>query len=175
MRHNLSRVPPTSAIQAELKQGRPFATTSAEAVVALARTSDLARRRLSAVVEARGVTLQQYNVLRILRGAGETGLPTLDVGERMIEPAPGVTRLLDRLEAKGLVRRQRCTEDRRRVWCRITPAGLALLGPLDAPILEAGRRFMAPLRAREITLFLRLLDRLRAGSRNPVGHKEDSR
>ena len=78
-------MPRKSAIQAEIKQRRPFASPSAEAVVALARTSDLARRRLSELVEAHGLTLQQYNVLRILRGAGAQGLPTLDIAGRMIE------------------------------------------------------------------------------------------
>jgi DNA-binding MarR family transcriptional regulator len=157
-------VPRKSAIQEELKQKRPFASPTAEAVVALARTNDLARRRLSDLLEARGLTLQQYNVLRILRGAGEAGLPTLEIADRMIERAPGVTRLLDRLERKGLVRRERCAEDRRQVLCTITGAGLDVLSPLDAPVLEAGRRFMSPLGPRELALFLRFLDRLRAGS-----------
>jgi DNA-binding MarR family transcriptional regulator len=157
-------MPPRSAIQDEIKQRKPFASPTAEAVVALARTSDLARRQLSAVVGARGVTLQQYNVLRILRGAGSEGLPTLEIAGRMIEQAPGVTRLLDRLEAKKLVRRERCEQDRRQVLCRITPAGLEVLAPLDGPVLEAGQRFMAPLGVRDLATFVKLLDRLRAGS-----------
>ena len=94
-----------SAIQKEIKQGRPFDSKAAEGVVALLRTTDLLRRVLSGVVETRGLTLQQYNVLRILRGAGSEGLPTLEIGQRMIEKSPGVTRLLDRLEAKRVVRR----------------------------------------------------------------------
>ena len=155
-----------SAIQDEIKQKKPFASPTAEAVVSLARTSDLARRQLSDVVGARGLTLQQYNVLRILRGAGAEGLPTLDIASRMIEQAPGVTRLLDRLEAKKLVRRERCERDRRQVLCRITPAGLDVLSPLDGPVLEAGQRFMSPLGSRDLALFLRLLDRLR----NPTPH-----
>lgn len=154
---------PRSAIQDEIKQRKPFASPTAEAVVALARTSDLARRQLTAVVGARGVTLQQYNVLRILRGAGGEGLPTLEIAGRMIEQAPGVTRLLDRLEAKKLVRRERCEQDRRQVLCWVTPAGLEVLAPLDGPVLEAGQRFMAPLGARDLATFVRLLDRLRAG------------
>src|SRR6266498_2157591 len=119
-----------SAIQGEIKQSKPFPSKSAEGVVALLRTTDLLRRVLSEVAEARRNTLQQYNVLRILRGAGDEGLPTLEIGERMIEQSPGITRLLDRLEAKALVRRKRCLADRRQVLCWITAEGLALLTTL---------------------------------------------
>src|SRR5215470_7514740 len=100
------------------------------------RTADLVRRHATALIEPQGITLQQYNVLRILRGAGADGLPTLEVADRMIEQTPGVTRLLDRLEAKQLVRRQRCPKDRRQHLCWITPKGLALLRKLDAPGLK---------------------------------------
>jgi DNA-binding MarR family transcriptional regulator len=81
---------------------------------------DRLRRSLAEVVQPRGITLQQYNVLRILRGAGLGGLPTLEIGARMIEEAPGITRLLDRLERKALAERRRCPRDGRRVLCRIT-------------------------------------------------------
>src|ERR1700694_935671 len=111
-----------STVQEEIRQTRPFSSPSEEGVVALARTADLMRRSLTRVIEPHGITLQQYNVLRILRGAGEEGLPTLVIGERMIEQTPGVTRLLDRLEAKGLVARCRGESDRRQVFCRLTPA-----------------------------------------------------
>src|SRR5919206_2934518 len=89
-----------SSILQELKQTRPFATKAQEATVALLRTADVVRRRLARVVEREGITLQQYNVLRILRGAGGEPMSALDVAERLIEEAPGVSRLLDRLVAK---------------------------------------------------------------------------
>jgi DNA-binding MarR family transcriptional regulator len=123
-----------SRLQRELKQQRPFAAPTQEAAVALMRTADLMRRALSAVVEPLDVTIQQYNVLRILRGAGERGLPTLEIAERMIEQAPGITRLIDRLEAKQLVARERCDTDRRQVFCRITGEGLELLAQLDCSL-----------------------------------------
>lgn len=123
-----------SQIQQELRQTRPFRSPAHEAVVALLRTADVVRRRLGAVVEPHGVTIQQYNVLRILRGAGEAGLPTLEIAGRMIEHAPGITRLLDRLERKGWVERWRSAADRRQVLCRLTPAGGDLLTLLDAPL-----------------------------------------
>src|SRR5258708_15740544 len=127
----MSRV--RSAVQEEIQQRRPFSSPSEEAVVALVRTADLLRRALTDVVEPQGITLQQYNVLRILRGAGAEGLPTLEIAGRMIEQAPGVTRLLDRLQAKALVRRQRSPEDRRQIRCCITPASLALLTRPQSP------------------------------------------
>ena len=123
----------TNSILEDIKQSRPFRSESHEAYVTLLRTADDAKRFVGRVLEPEGVTLQQYNVLRILRGAGSDGLPTLSVAERMIERTPGVTRLIDRMERKGWVCRERCTQDRRRVWCRITDEGLELLGRLDGP------------------------------------------
>src|SRR5262249_14855885 len=96
-----------SHIERELKQSRPFPTRGQEAAVGLMRTADLLRRLLEQALEPSGVTAQQYNVLRILRGARPESLPTLEIAERMIERTPGITRLLDRLEAKKLVRRDR--------------------------------------------------------------------
>lgn len=154
-----------SAIQDEIRQGRPFPTKGAECVVALLRTADLLRRRLSEVVGTREITLQQYNVLRILRGAGSAGLPTLEIGDRMIEQSPGITRLLDRLEAKGLVRRERCPRDRRQVTCRIAPSGLAILADLEEPMARSTRGLVGPLSQTRTTTLIRLLDDLRAAAR----------
>jgi MarR family transcriptional regulator, organic hydroperoxide resistance regulator len=159
-----SPVAATSAIQREIRQRRPFASRGQQAVVALLRTADVARRHLAAVVEPQGITAQQYNVLRILRGAGEEGLPTLEIAARMIEQTPGITRLLDRLEAKGLVRRQRCTEDRRQMLCWITAEGLRLLADLDGPVDAADRARVAPLSRAELDGLLAALDRKRANA-----------
>src|SRR5258708_1436003 len=122
-----------SAGQEEIRERKPFSSPGEEGVVALVRTAGLLRRALTHLVEPKGITLQQYNVLRILRGAGAEGLPTLEIAGRMIEQAPGVTRLLDRLQAKALVRRQRSPEDRRQIRCCITPASLALLTRPQSP------------------------------------------
>jgi MarR family transcriptional regulator, organic hydroperoxide resistance regulator len=124
----------TSALREELKQTRPFHSSAHEALLSILRTAALVQRVTAQVVEATGVTVQQYNVLRILRGAGEAGLPTLAIRDRMIEEAAGITRLLDKLESAGFVVRERSTPDRRQVLCQITPAGLALLANLDAPM-----------------------------------------
>lgn len=105
--------------------------------MALIRTADALRWRISEIVEPEGITLQQFNVLRILRGARETGLPTLEIRSRMVEQAPGITRLLDRLEEASLVRRERIARDRRQVLCHIAPKGLELLSRLDSVVPEA--------------------------------------
>ena len=125
------------------------------------RTAHLIQRNYSRIVEPHGLTIQQYNVLRILRGAGESGLPTLEIGERMIEQTPGITRLLDRLEAKAMVRRERSCTDRRQVFCWIAPAGLALLTEIDAPIDHGGEEAFAGLKEDEIRALIGQLERLR--------------
>ena len=150
------------SLREEIKQSSPFHSTSQEAYLALLRTADDSKRYMGRLLEARGVTLQQYNVLRILRGAGEEGLPTLAVAERMIERTPGVTRLIDRMERKGWVARQRCTEDRRRVWCRITADGLALLAALDQPIIDLDNELGNALEEHELATLVGYLDRIRA-------------
>jgi DNA-binding MarR family transcriptional regulator len=147
----------------ELRQRKPFQTPAQEAVVGLLRTTDLVRRRLAQVVEPHGLTLQQYNVLRILRGGGADGVPTLEVAARMIEQTPGITRLLDRLEEKGLVRRERCPHDRRQHLCWISPRGLAALERLDGPMLAASDALLKPLTRPDRTTFIRLLDVIRGG------------
>ncbi|HYH07410.1 MAG TPA: MarR family transcriptional regulator [Thermoanaerobaculia bacterium] len=151
------------SIQRELKQNKPFGSASQEAAVSLLRTADLVRRSIASVVEPQGLTTQQYNVLRILRGAGREGLPTLEIAERMVEQTPGITRLVDRLEIKRLVLRERCPTDRRQVFCRITKEGLALLVRLDRPIHEAEEEALAHLSERQLAQLLTLLDRARNG------------
>lgn len=148
-------------LQEEIQQTRPFSSKTQEAFLGLLRTADMAKRRFSVLFEPEGLTFQQYNVLRILRGAGAQGLATLEIGERMIERTPGVTRIVDRLESKGWVERERCTEDRRKVWCRLTPSGRALLGRLDEPVTRADRELFAGIDADELSGFIRLMDELR--------------
>lgn len=150
-----------SRIQQEIKQSRPFDTKAQEATIGLMRTADIVRRAVAEIVEPYGITPQQYNVLRILRGAGADGLPTLEIAGRMIEETPGITRLIDRLETKRLVSRERCHRDRRRVFCRITREGLALLGKLDDPIRHADTLALGSMTSKELTQLISLLDRAR--------------
>ncbi len=152
---------PPSRLQQEIKQSKPFRSTAQEASLGLLRTVDVLKRRMAALIEPHGITGQQYNVLRILRGAGSDGLPTLEIAERMIEQAPGITRLLDRLETKRLVHRERCPEDRRQVTCRITASGLTLLGRLDEVVNGADETLISDLTPAEQKQLIRLLDRIR--------------
>lgn len=151
------------SLRSEIRQNKPFANPASEATVSLLLTADLVRRAVTAVVEPTGVTLQQYNVLRILRGAGKQGLPTLDIAGRMVEQTPGITRLIDRLESKELVLRERCKTDRRQVFCRITAAGLALLAQVDQPLRDAEETALAALTERQLSQLMNLLDLARNG------------
>ena len=154
---------PTSLLQQELKQTIPFSSAAQEAVLGVMRTADLLQRRIATILGPFGVSPQQYNVLRILRGVGERGLPTLEIGDRMIEQSPGVTRLVDRLIAHGWAERVRCTNDRRVVYCRITPAGLELLARADAPMAGADQALMGALSEPEQRQLIELLDQVRGG------------
>lgn len=148
-------------IEAELKQTKPFQRKAEETAVALIRTADVLRRSVGSVVEQAGITAQQYNVLRILRGAGEHGLPTLDIVDRLVEETPGITRLIDRLESKDLVVRERCKTDRRQVFCRITRSGVALLAQLDAPLAALQDSTLGTLKKRDLTQLVELLEAVR--------------
>lgn len=150
-----------SRLAAEIKQTRPFASPAQEATVALLRTADHVRRHLTRVVADEALTLQQYNVLRILRGAGDQPLSAFEIGERLIEETPGVSRLVDRLVRKGLVRRDRSATDRRLLECYITPRGMELLSRLDAPVERADRDALKGLSASELDRLDALLARVR--------------
>ena len=123
--------------QSEKKRGRAGCAEEA-AFLELLRTTDMLSRGLIQVLKAEDVSATQYNVLRILRGAPE-GLPCGEIAGRMITRDPDITRLLDRLEKRGLISRCRETKDRRMVMARITPEGLKVLGRLDEPV-QAGHR-----------------------------------
>jgi MarR family transcriptional regulator, organic hydroperoxide resistance regulator len=152
-----------SLLQREIRQTKPFASRGAEALLGLLRTADFIRQKNSRIVAREKLSLEQYNVLRILRGAGTEGLPTLEIAKRMIQRTPAMTRLLDKLEQKGLVRRVRCTEDRRRVLCWITDTGLECLARLDAPLEDANKVLLRPLSEDDLKQLIGLLDRIRQG------------
>ena len=155
----------TSALREELKQTRPFNSAAHEALLSVLRTAAVVQRVTAQVVEASGITVQQYNVLRILRGAGEAGLPTLAIRDRMIEEAAGITRLLDKLESAGHVVRERSTPDRRQVLCQITPAGLELLAALDAPMEAMTESAFSTLDEAEKASLVELLGAVRVACR----------
>ena len=154
-----------SGIQQELVQKRPFHSIRAEVAVSILRTAALIERHFAQVVASSGITVQQYNVLRILRGAGTEGLPTLVIRDRMIHEAPGITRLLDKLETAGLARRERSSPDRRQVHCHITEQGLAVLGELEVEMRKADDVAVGSLSDEEQRQLLKLLDGVRSGLR----------
>jgi len=143
---------PTS-LQAELKQSKPFGGPEHEAVLSIARTAAILEHSTSEAIKRYGLTLTQYNALRILRGAGADGLCRNEVRDRLIARVPDATRLLDRLGEMGLVVRAREGDDRRFVRARITQAGLDLIAPLDDVIQEVHRRqlgHLGPERLRQL-------------------------
>ena len=150
----------------EIQQRKPFPSKGQEAAVTLMRTADVVRRLVGAAVEPHGITVQQYNVLRILRGAGCDGLPTLEIAQRMIEQTPGITRLIDRLQTKKLVERQRGATDRRCIFCRITTEGTQLLAGLDTPVREATDAAFHAVNKKELAQLIECLDRLRQNITN---------
>ncbi|MEN8145684.1 MAG: MarR family transcriptional regulator [Gemmatimonadota bacterium] len=151
---------PSGRIKQEIKQGKPFGSHARAAAVSLVRTVDMLKGFIGDVLSAGGITLQQYNVLRILRGAGEAGLPTLEIRERLLERSAGITKLMDRLERKGLVRRERGTDDRRQIRCHITPEALSLLSSLEAPVAAAEEAALG-LGPEDLASLLGILDRIR--------------
>src|SRR5258707_8674110 len=149
-------------LRAEIAQRRPFHSVKAEVAVSILRTAAVIERHFAQVVARTGVTVQQYNVLRILRGAGPEGLPTLVIRDRMIHAAPGITRLLDKLEKAGLARRERASPDRRQVFCYITPKGLEILETLDEEMRQADEVAVGNLDDTEQHELLKLLEGVRA-------------
>ncbi len=124
-----------ASLKEEIEQQRPFASVEEEALLNVLRTSDYLQREFHRQTREWGVTSTQYNVLRILRGAGGRGLTCAAIGRRMIASDPDITRLLSRLKKQGLVSQRRDPRDRRVVWTEIAKAGLDLLAAMD-PVIE---------------------------------------
>jgi DNA-binding MarR family transcriptional regulator len=123
----------------EIKQGKPFESLESEVMLNVARTADALSRGGEEILKLVGLSPNQYNVLRILRGAGEQGLCCREVAERMVTRDPDITRLVDRLERRSMLTRSRDSKDRRIITVRITPDGLKTLKDLDGPMEEYNR------------------------------------
>ena len=149
-----------SRLQSELKKRRPFESPEQEAMLNILRTNDQFQNRFLRLFREYGLTPSQYNVLRILRGEAKP-MPCLEVADRMIQVVPAITGLLDRLEKQQLVRRQRCTEDRRVVFVEITKKGLGLLASIDEPVVELHRQLIGHLTRTELKELSRLLEKAR--------------
>lgn len=140
--------------------------------VSLLRAADTLARGAEDLLKPYGLSGTQYNILRILRGAGDNGLACREVGDRLISRDPDMTRLLDRMEARGLIARAREASDRRVVKTRITEEGLRLLAGLDKPVNELHRRQFSHLPARELRELSALLERVRAPFEKAKGGAE---
>jgi MarR family transcriptional regulator, organic hydroperoxide resistance regulator len=133
----------------------------ARVFVALLKTADSLGQDAEQLVKSAGLTGAQYNVLRILRGAAPCGLPCSNIGDRMISHDPDMTRLLDRMEKRGLISRERQTDDRRVIKTRVTPQGLDLLKTLDQPVRELHKRQFRHMPAARLKILAGLLEELR--------------
>jgi DNA-binding MarR family transcriptional regulator len=133
----------------------------ARVFVALLQTADSLGQDAEQLLKSAGLTGAQYNVLRILRGAGPGGLPCSGIGDRMISHDPDMTRLLDRMEKRGVISRERQTDDRRVIKTRVTSQGLDLLKTLDQPVRELHKRQFRHMSAARLKILARLLEELR--------------
>jgi MarR family transcriptional regulator, organic hydroperoxide resistance regulator len=165
-----------STLSFELRMSKPFRSPAQEVALGLLRTASVLSRAMTRAVEPAGLSLAQFNVLRILRSAGADGLATLAIRERMIEEGASITRLIDKLEAVGLVRRGRTTPDRRQVVCTLTEEGQRTIDRL-APLVDAAEdRLDKALSAPELRALSHTLDAARGvfvSGRTPFHHQDD--
>lgn len=152
-----------ASLREEIRQTKAFGSLEQEAMLSIERTAALLTHDFAESLKPHGITPTQYNVLRILRGAGRDGLCRNDIRDRLVSQVPDVTRLLDRLEDAGLVIRHRSEQDRRLVTTRITRDGRALLARLDAPVVQAHGRQLGHLTHAQLRTLITLLAAVRDG------------
>lgn len=145
----------------ELQQTKPFRHIEEEVFLNLQRSADAMMQEISDILKPFGLSPTQYNVMRILRGAGDAGITCKEIGARMITRDPDITRLLDRLERRRLVTRNRAKEDRRFVSIHITSEGLALLRELDEPIAQRQLALMQHMDKQQLYRIVELLENIR--------------
>ncbi len=145
----------------ELQQSKPFRHLEEEVFLNLQRTADALMQEITDILKPFGLSPTQYNVMRILRGAGEAGITCKEIGARMITRDPDITRLLDRLERRHLVTRNRAKEDRRFVSIHITNEGLSLLKELDDPIAQRQLDLMGHMDKQQLYRMVELLETIR--------------
>ncbi|CAG0988526.1 hypothetical protein PHYC_02159 [Phycisphaerales bacterium] len=155
------RKPQLSPLAREIKKARPFDSPEQEAHLNLLRTAAQLGAAFETLLQPHGLSGPTYNVLRILRGAGDAGRACHEIAEHMVARGPDVTRLVDRLESRGLARRARTHTDRRVVITTISPAGLQILESLDQPILDLHKAQLGHLSRRELATLNDLLAKAR--------------
>lgn len=149
-----------SVLQSELGKRGPFESLEQEAMLNLLRSSDQFQNRMGRLFRKYDLTPSQYNILRILRGEGKP-LPSLEIAGRMIQVVPAITGLIDRLEKVGMVKRERCEEDRRVIYIAITPKALKRLGEIDEPLRVLHQELLGHMKKSELKELVRLLEKAR--------------
>lgn len=157
--------PPTEApgLACEIGKKRPFDAPEQEVFLNLARTTAVLGAEFTRLFREHGLSESGYNVLRILRGAGDDGFSCSRVGEHLVTPVPDVTRLIDGLVRRGLAKRSRGKQDGRVVIARITPAGQTVLKRLDGPVLALHKNQLGHMGKAELAELSRLLVAARGG------------
>jgi DNA-binding MarR family transcriptional regulator len=153
----------SSRLQAEIKQSKPFATLKHEAILGLMRTAAIVAHTTDEMLRPFGITGTQFNVLRILRGAGQQGLCGREIGERMITRVPDVPRLLDRLEKAELISRERDPNDRRHVTARITAKGLELIDQVGTLASNPIEERFSRVPQEQLQILIEAMDLIREG------------
>ena len=163
----------SGTLQKEIKQQKPFSSLEQEVVLNVMRTAGSFRKGVSEVLRPFDLTAPQYNILRILRGAPADGLPCSEVGERLVSRDPDVTRLLDRLEKRGLIERGRSAEDRRVVNVRITQPGHELVDALDKPMKEVHEVQLGHMKKKHLKALVELLEKARGNEEEEDDDEEE--
>lgn len=151
-----------ASLKDELKKRGPFDSVEQEATLAIMRTSDLLENRLARLMREYGLTLTQYNVLRILRGEGKA-MPCLEIANRMIQVAPAITRVIDQLLASELITKTQSANDRRIFEIEMTAAAVRLLKKIDKPILELHADLLGSVSKSDLKILIRILEVARTG------------
>jgi len=148
-------------LKQELRLKRPFRNAQQEAFLNIMRTADALEHEVEMLLKLFGVTSVQYNVLRILHSVGEAGRTCSDIGRRMVERHPDITRLLDRMEHAGLIRRRRDGRDRRTVTAQITLAGSVIVQQLEQPLSTLHQKQFAALSDAQVYEMIEGMEKIR--------------
>jgi len=148
-------------IEKEIHQTKAVRSPQEEALLNIVRTADLLSMAIGTLLKPHGLSGTQYNVLRILRGAGDDGVSCKDVGARLITRDPDITRLMDRLEQRGLIVRGRAAEDRRIVTHTLTDSGMELVNQLDGPVDDLNRQLLGHVPPEKLNQLVNLLEEVR--------------
>ncbi len=156
-----------SRLADDIQLEKPFQSIEEQLMLEIVHTGDLLWGQLTNFLKPFGLSATQYNALRILRGAGKTGLACGEISRRMVTREPDITRLLDRLERQQWIKRKRQSDDRRLVKAWLTPAGAALMAKIDQPLREFQQQQFLHLKGNVQSEIIELMEKLRIGMHAP--------